>query len=322
MTEEKTFQFQTPRIASQLYCGKVEYLKEVENQLGVELVARDAWIQVTGDQDAVEKADSFFQYLDKVRAQGMQIRQSDFSAVLNQVVNGKTKALKALVEEPLILKFPKKKIIPKTLNQKRYLEAIFEKEVVFGIGPAGTGKTYLAMAAAINALLKGEIEKIILTRPAVEAGEALGFLPGDLEEKITPYLRPLYDAIHDMLGKENAEKLMEKGVIEIAPLAYMRGRTLSKAYIILDEAQNTSPEQMMMFLTRLGDRSRMIVTGDITQVDLPRKQESGLRQITQILTHIPQIELFYFESFDVVRHPLVQKIIEAYETYRSEASSS
>jgi phosphate starvation-inducible PhoH-like protein len=322
MTEEKTFQFQTPRIASQLYCGKVEYLKEVENQLGVELVARDAWIQVTGDQDAVEKADSFFQYLNKVRAQGMQIRQSDFFAVLNQVVNGKTKALKALVEEPLILKFPKKKIIPKTLNQKRYLEAIFEKEVVFGIGPAGTGKTYLAMAAAINALLKGEIEKIILTRPAVEAGEALGFLPGDLEEKITPYLRPLYDAIHDMLGKENAEKLMEKGVIEIAPLAYMRGRTLSKAYIILDEAQNTSPEQMMMFLTRLGDRSRMIVTGDITQVDLPRKQESGLRQITQILTHIPQIELFYFESFDVVRHPLVQKIIEAYETYRSEASSS
>ena len=322
MTEEKTFQFQTPRIASQLYCGKVEYLKEVENQLGVELVARDAWIQVTGDQDAVEKADSFFQYLDKVRAQGMQIRQSDFFAVLNQVVNGKTKALKALVEEPLILKFPKKKIIPKTLNQKRYLEAIFEKEVVFGIGPAGTGKTYLAMAAAINALLKGEIEKIILTRPAVEAGEALGFLPGDLEEKITPYLRPLYDAIHDMLGKENAEKLMEKGVIEIAPLAYMRGRTLSKAYIILDEAQNTSPEQMMMFLTRLGDRSRMIVTGDITQVGLPRKQESGLRQITQILTHIPQIELFYFESFDVVRHPLVQKIIEAYETYRSEASSS
>jgi phosphate starvation-inducible PhoH-like protein len=322
MTEEKTFQFQTPRIASQLYCGKVEYLKEVENQLGVELVARDAWIQVTGDQDAVEKADSFFQYLDKVRAQGMQIHQSDFFAVLNQVVNGKTKALKALVEEPLILKFPKKKIIPKTLNQKRYLEAIFEKEVVFGIGPAGTGKTYLAMAAAINALLKGEIEKIILTRPAVEAGEALGFLPGDLEEKITPYLRPLYDAIHDMLGKENAEKLMEKGVIEIAPLAYMRGRTLSKAYIILDEAQNTSPEQMMMFLTRLGDRSRMIVTGDITQVDLPRKQESGLRQITQVLTHIPQIELFYFESFDVVRHPLVQKIIEAYETYRSEASSS
>jgi phosphate starvation-inducible PhoH-like protein len=248
----------------------------------------------------------------------MEIRKSDFFAVLQQVVNGRTDALHALINEPLVLKFPKKKIIPKTLNQKRYLEAIFAKKVVFGIGPAGTGKTYLAMAAAIDSLLKGEIEKIILTRPAVEAGEALGFLPGDLEEKITPYLRPLYDAIHDMLGKENAEKLMENGVIEIAPLAYMRGRTLSKAYVILDEAQNTSPEQMMMFLTRLGDNSRMVITGDITQIDLPKKKESGLRQITQILTHIPEIELFYFESFDVVRHPLVQKIIEAYEQYRSE----
>ncbi|MDA0347000.1 MAG: PhoH family protein [Verrucomicrobia bacterium] len=318
MIIEKTFQFLTPRVASQLYCGKVEYLNQAEDQLGVELVARDAWIQATGEEEAVEKADSFFHYLDKARAQGMEIRQSDFFGILNQVVNGHTKALKALIEEPLVLQFPKKKVIPKTLNQKRYLEAIFAKEVVFGIGPAGTGKTYLAMAAAIDALLKGNIEKIILTRPAVEAGEALGFLPGDLEEKITPYLRPLYDAIHDMLGKANAEKLMEKGVIEIAPLAYMRGRTLSKAFIILDEAQNTSPAQMMMFLTRLGDNSRMIITGDITQVDLPRRQESGLRQITQILAHIPQIELFYFESFDVVRHPLVQKIIEAYEMYRSE----
>ncbi|MCB1123322.1 MAG: PhoH family protein, partial [Verrucomicrobiae bacterium] len=237
---------------------------------------------------------------------------------LQQLLNGRIAELHQLVDEPLVLKFPKKKLIPKTLNQKRYLEAIFAKEIVFGIGPAGTGKTYLAMAAAIHALLQGEIEKIILTRPAVEAGEALGFLPGDLEEKITPYLRPLYDAIHDMLGKENGDKLMEKGVIEIAPLAYMRGRTLSKAFIILDEAQNTSSEQMMMFLTRLGDNSRMIVTGDITQIDLPRNKESGLRGITHILNHIPEIELFYFESFDVVRHPLVQKIIEAYEHFRSE----
>ena len=315
---EKTLQFQTPRIASQLYCGKPELLKEVEKQLSVDLVARENWIQISGSEESVAQGETFFGFLDQARAQGMDIRTSDFHAVLQQVINGRTEALEALIQEPLVLKFPKKKIIPKTLNQKRYLEAIFQKEVVFGIGPAGTGKTYLAMAAAISALLKGEIEKIILTRPAVEAGEALGFLPGDLEEKITPYLRPLYDAIHDMLGKENAEKLMEKGVIEIAPLAYMRGRTLSKAYVILDEAQNTSPEQMMMFLTRLGDNSRMIVTGDITQIDLPRKQESGLRQITQILMHILEIELFYFESFDVVRHPLVQKIIEAYEHYRSE----
>ncbi len=315
---EKTLKFQSPRVASQLYCGKPELLKEVEKELSVELVTRDNWIQISGSEASVEQSESFFDFLEQARAQGIDIRKSDFQTVLQQVINGRTEALKALIQEPLVLKFPKKKIIPKTLNQKRYLEAIFQKEVVFGIGPAGTGKTYLAMAAAISSLLKGEIEKIILTRPAVEAGEALGFLPGDLEEKITPYLRPLYDAIHDMLGKENAEKLMEKGVIEIAPLAYMRGRTLSKAYVILDEAQNTSPEQMMMFLTRLGDNSRMIVTGDITQIDLPRKQESGLRQITQILMHIPEIELFYFESFDVVRHPLVQKIIEAYEHYRSE----
>ncbi|QXD24766.1 PhoH family protein [Opitutia bacterium ISCC 51] len=315
---EKTLKFQTPRVASQLYCGKPELLKEVEKQLSVNIVARENWIQVNGPEASVNQCETFFDFLDQARAQGMDIRKSDFDAVLQQVINGRTKALETLIKDPLVLKFPKRKIIPKTLNQKRYLEAIFKKEVVFGIGPAGTGKTYLAMAAAINALLKGEIEKIILTRPAVEAGEALGFLPGDLEEKITPYLRPLYDAIHDMLGKENAEKLMEKGVIEIAPLAYMRGRTLSKAYVILDEAQNTSPEQMMMFLTRLGDNSRMIVTGDITQIDLPRKQESGLRQITQILMHIPEIELFYFESFDVVRHPLVQKIIEAYEHFRSE----
>jgi phosphate starvation-inducible PhoH-like protein len=315
---EKTLNFQTPRIASQLYCGIVEHLREVEKKLDVELVARDNWIQIIGTAASVAQVATFFEFLDQARSQGMEIRKSDFFTVLQQVINGQTDALHDLINEPLILKFPKKKIIPKTLNQKRYLESIFAKEVVFGIGPAGTGKTYLAMAAAIHSLLEGEIEKIILTRPAVEAGEALGFLPGDLEEKITPYLRPLYDAIHEMLGKENAEKLMEKGVIEIAPLAYMRRHTLSKAYVILDEAQNTSPEQMMMFLTRLGDNSRMIVTGDITQIDLPRNKESGLRQITQILMHIPEIELFYFESFDVVRHPLVQKIIEAYEQYRSE----
>lgn len=318
MSSVKTLRFQTPRIASQLYCGKVEHLKEVEKQLAVELVARENWIQISGLEDPVAQAETFFEILEKTRSQGMEIRKSDFFSVLQQLMNGKTEALQELINEPLILNFPKKKIIPKTLNQKRYLEAIFAKEVVFGIGPAGTGKTYLAMAAAVDALLKGDVEKIILTRPAVEAGEALGFLPGDLTEKITPYLRPLYDAIHDMLGKENADKLMEKGIIEIAPLAYMRGRTLSKAYIILDEAQNTAPEQMMMFLTRLGDNSRMIVTGDITQIDLPRNKESGLRQITHILNHIPEIELFYFESFDVVRHPLVQKIIEAYEQFRSE----
>jgi len=193
------------------------------------------------------------------------------------------------------------------------LQAIQKNPIVFGIGPAGTGKTYLAMAAAISALLKNQVQRIVLTRPAVEAGEALGFLPGDLREKILPYLRPLYDALHDMLDPEDVATLSEKGVIEIAPLAYMRGRTLANAYIILDEAQNTSHEQMMMFLTRLGDDSRMIITGDITQIDLPRNKTSGLVQAPRVLRNIPGIDFHHFAASDVVRHPLVQKIIDAYE---------
>jgi phosphate starvation-inducible PhoH-like protein len=189
--------------------------------------------------------------------------------------------------------------------------------VVFGIGPAGTGKTYLAMAAAVSALLKNEVERIVLTRPAVEAGEALGFLPGDLREKILPYLRPLYDALHDMLDAEDVSRLTEKGVIEIAPLAYMRGRTLSRAFIVLDEAQNTTPEQMMMFLTRLGEDSRMVVTGDITQIDLPRAKQSGLLEVRHILSNIPGIDFHTFSGADIVRHPLVAQIIEAYDRYRN-----
>jgi phosphate starvation-inducible PhoH-like protein len=212
----------------------------------------------------------------------------------------------------------KRTVQPRSLNQRRYVEAIEQNDMVFGVGPAGTGKTYLAVAAALTALFENQVEKIILTRPAVEAGEALGFLPGDLQEKILPYLRPLYDAMADMLGKEDSARLIEKGVIEVAPLAYMRGRTLSNAYIILDEAQNTTPEQMMMFLTRLGDRSRMIITGDITQVDLPRSKMSGLKQAIDVLRDVNGIKLFYFEHADVVRHPLVCSIIKAYEAYHSE----
>jgi phosphate starvation-inducible PhoH-like protein len=194
--------------------------------------------------------------------------------------------------------------------------------IVFGIGPAGTGKTYLAMAAAVSALLKNQVERIILTRPAVEAGEALGFLPGDLREKILPYLRPLYDALHDMMDPEDVARLTEKGVIEIAPLAYMRGRTLSHAFIVLDEAQNTTPEQMMMFLTRLGEESRMVVTGDVTQIDLPRSKQSGLLEVRNILRDIPGIEFHAFSGSDVVRHPLVQNIIDAYDRYRNPMKES
>jgi phosphate starvation-inducible PhoH-like protein len=218
-----------------------------------------------------------------------------------------------------VLRFKRTTIVPKTLNQKRYLQFIRKAEVVFGIGPAGTGKTYLGVASALEALVNNQVEKIILTRPAVEAGEALGFLPGDLQEKILPYLRPLHDAMYEMLGKEESDRLIEKGVIEIAPLAYMRGRTLANAYILLDEAQNTTPEQMIMFLTRLGDRSRMIITGDITQVDLPRSKASGLKQAIQVLQGVEGIKLFYFDVVDVVRHPLVSAIIRAYESFHADS---
>jgi phosphate starvation-inducible PhoH-like protein len=230
--------------------------------------------------------------------------------------------MRTLFSEPLVITTNRKRIVPKTIGQKLYLQSIQKNPVVFGIGPAGTGKTYLAVAAAISALLKNQVQRIILTRPAVEAGEALGFLPGDLREKILPYLRPLYDAMNDMLDAEDVARLVEKGVIEIAPLAYMRGRTLSSAFIILDEAQNTTPEQMMMFLTRLGEDARMVVTGDITQIDLPRPQQSGLLQVKHILGGIAGIDFHNFTGADVVRPSLVQKIIEAYDRYRHPITST
>jgi phosphate starvation-inducible PhoH-like protein len=241
--------------------------------------------------------------------------------LLEGFARGEDSQMRRLFSEPLVISTNRKSIVPKTIGQKLYLQSIQKNPVVFGIGPAGTGKTYLAVAAAISALLKNQVQRIILTRPAVEAGEALGFLPGDLREKILPYLRPLYDAMNDMLDAEDVARLVEKGVIEIAPLAYMRGRTLSNAFIILDEAQNTTPEQMMMFLTRLGDDSRMVVTGDITQIDLPRPKQSGLLQVKHILQEIDGIDFYYFTGADIVRHPLVQKIIEAYDRFRHPITS-
>ena len=262
-------------------------------------------------------AADFFNFLHAARGQGLAIRTPDFLRILETFARGEGADLKALYAAPLVIATNRKTIVPKTLGQKLYLQSILKNPVVFGIGPAGTGKTYLAMAAAVSALLKNEVQRIILTRPAVEAGEALGFLPGDLEEKILPYLRPLYDALGDMLDPADVTRLTEKGVIEIAPLAYMRGRTLSNAFVVLDEAQNTTPEQMMMFLTRLGEESRMVVTGDITQIDLPRSKQSGLLEVRRILQNIPGIEFHTFSGSDVVRHPLVLKIIEAYEAYRN-----
>lgn len=315
LTTTTKLEFESPRLLSQIYGGKDENLAKVETALGVQLVARDDWLQIDGPADAVASAAEFFRILGLARRQGLKIRENDFEKMLTSVNEGRTAEIRDLFEQPAIIQLKRKSIVPKTAHQKRYLLGMRTHDVTIGIGPAGTGKTYLAMAAALDSFYKGEVEKLVFTRPAVEAGEALGFLPGDLQEKILPYLRPLYDALYDMVGLEETQRMMEKQQIEIAPLAYMRGRTLSRSFVILDEAQNTTPEQMMMFLTRLGDDSKMVITGDITQVDLPRSKKSGLKQAVQVLEAVKGISIFEFDGTDVVRHPLVQRIIQAYEEF-------
>lgn len=317
----RTITFQNARHVNALYCGRSENLELVEKAFDVTVISREEWIRVEGGEVGVQRAEAFFSFLDEGRKQGLSIKNADFAHMLEGFEKGDDERMRSLFAQPLVLSTSRRSIIPKTIGQKLYLQAILKAPVVFGIGPAGTGKTYLAVAAAISALLKNQVQRVILARPAVEAGETLGFLPGDLREKILPYLRPLYDAMHDMLDREDVGKLMERGAIEIAPLAYMRGRTLSNAFVILDEAQNTTPEQMMMFLTRLGDDSRMVITGDITQIDLPRSRQSGLVQAKSILAGIPGIEFHHFTSSDVVRHPLVLKIIEAYERFKEQNSA-
>lgn len=318
----KTLRFPSSRHLHQLFAGREDNLSFAEQHLGAKLVTREDWLKIDGTEEAIAKVEALFGFLNDARTQGVSIRTPDFHRFVETIARGETHRLQALFGEPLVIATQRKTIVPKTLGQKLYLQSIQKNPVVFGIGPAGTGKTYLAMAAAVSALLKNEVERIILTRPAVEAGEALGFLPGDLEEKILPYLRPLYDAMHDMLAPEDLARLTEKGVIEIAPLAYMRGRTLSHAFIVLDEAQNTTPEQMMMFLTRLGEDSKMVVTGDITQIDLPRSKTSGLLEVQRILDEVPGIEFHLLSGADVVRHQLVMKIIEAYERYKNPMGES
>jgi phosphate starvation-inducible protein PhoH and related proteins len=313
----KVLHFPSARHVQNLYGGRAENLVHVERVLGVRIASREDWVKLDGPEEAVARGELLFKLLHDARQQGLAIRTPDLHRFADAVARGEGEQMRALFAEPLVVTTHRKTIVPKTLGQKLYLQSIQSNPVVFGIGPAGTGKTYLAMAAAVNALLKNEVERVVLTRPAVEAGEALGFLPGDLREKILPYLRPLYDALHDMLEPDEIARLTEQGLIEIAPLAYMRGRTLSHAYIILDEAQNTTPEQMMMFLTRLGEESRMVVTGDITQIDLPRSKQSGLIEVQRILQDIPGIAFHTFSGGDVVRHPLVLRIIEAYERYKN-----
>jgi phosphate starvation-inducible PhoH-like protein len=310
----EVLKFASPRHLNQLYCAREELLESAADAFGVELTAREDELQISGeDGGGVSAARELFQLLDGARKQGIKLAGNDFENMLEAVARGEGHLFEHVYEAPLVVPLRRASIVPKTLNQKRYLQFIQKHDVVFGVGPAGTGKTYLAVASALHALQHKQVRRVIVTRPAVEAGEALGFLPGDLQEKLHPYLLPIYDAMNDMLGKEETARYMEKGVIEIAPLAYMRGRTLSDAYVLLDEAQNTTQQQMMMFLTRLGENSKMIITGDITQVDLPHARQSGLKHAVTVLQRIKGIKVFTFDSGDVVRHPLVSRIIQAYE---------
>lgn len=298
-----------------LFGSNERHLKLIEDNLDVIIHARTERVQILGDDPkSVEKARNTIQALQVLIDRGMLINTSDVVTALSMVENGTIDKFVALYEEEIIKDNYGKPIRVKTLGQKIYVDSVKDHDVVFGIGPAGTGKTFLAVTLAVTALKRGQVKKIVLTRPAVEAGESLGFLPGDLKEKVDPYLRPVYDALYQILGKEQTARLMEREIIEIAPLAYMRGRTLEDAFVILDEAQNTTIMQMKMFLTRLGFNSKMIVNGDISQIDLPRNVKSGLIDAIDKLKKIKQIDFVYFSAKDVVRHPVVSEIINAYES--------
>ncbi|NLJ78097.1 MAG: PhoH family protein [Tissierellia bacterium] len=274
-------------------------------------------VAISGDEISVAVAQEVIERLLKIIEKQNRLSKQELNYTIELVLEGKGGRIEELLDDVICITSEGKSIKPKTLGQKRYVDSIRKNELVFGIGPAGTGKTYLAMAIAVNAFKNKEVNRIILTRPAVEAGESLGFLPGDLKEKVDPYLRPIYDALFDILGVDTYLKLMEKGLIEVAPLAYMRGRTLDSAYIILDEAQNTTDEQMKMFLTRMGFGSKVIITGDITQVDLSRGQASGLVTASKVLSKVKGIGVCNLTKRDIVRHPLIQRIIAAYEEHES-----
>jgi phosphate starvation-inducible PhoH-like protein len=296
-----------------------DHLRTLESELDIQIVARGHDIMLKGGERQVKRAERAIVQLAEVVRSGAPIRGSEVRAALRMLADDEDTDLKSVFADAIAVPSRKKWIAPKSLGQKRYVDAIRSHDMVFAIGPAGTGKSFLAVAMAVSALMKREAARIVLTRPAVEAGERLGFLPGDLYEKVHPYLRPLYDALYDMLESEKVANLMEKGAIEIAPLAYMRGRTLNDAFIILDEAQNSTAEQMKMFLTRLGFNSKMVITGDITQVDLPASRHSGLIEVQSILEGVPGIRFVYFNDQDVVRHQLVSAIIRAYDAHEARA---
>lgn len=312
---EHTLEFENARTLQALYDGNDRLLREMESRLGVRVTTREGWLKIDGPPPAVTKARHVFEQLSAAQKQGIAIHAHEFRSALD-AVNGRRAGLEKFAGQRIQSSPRKPPIIPKTVGQSDYVQAIRDHDITFGIGPAGTGKTYLAVAMAVAALKAETVSRIVLTRPAVEAGEALGFLPGDLQEKILPYLRPLYDALYDMLDVEEIQKFMDRGIIEVAPLAYMRGRTLARSFVILDEAQNTTTEQMFMFLTRLGEGSKCVVTGDHTQIDLPRNKRSGLLEAIEALRTVEGISFQILTETDVVRHSLVQKIIVAYRDYR------
>jgi len=311
---EITLHFDNIREAQDIAAHSAETLDRIERVFCVGLTSRDTWLKIEGR--GAEPAARFFEALRAARERGLTLNSGGVDYALKAFTDGREDVLKTLVSLRVDASPRKSPVFPRTFGQHLYLDAIHHHPITFGLGPAGTGKTYLAMAAAVSALLNDEVSRIILTRPAIEAGEALGFLPGTLQQKVDPYLRPLYDALHDMLPAEDIQRLIERGVIEVAPLAYMRGRTLNHAFVILDEAQNTTPQQMLMLLTRLGFESRAVITGDPTQIDLPDKKKSGLIDARSVLGKIDGLTFIELDEGDVVRHPLVQKIIRAYRHHR------
>jgi phosphate starvation-inducible PhoH-like protein len=298
-----------------LFGTRDENIRLIESGLGVQTHLHDNNLEIEGEAENVIRATNILEDYNTLLREGHVFNNGDLNSYLRVVTNDREVSLRALVNSGKQRNFGKKVLAPKTVNQRRYLEAIERNDLVIGIGPAGTGKTYLAVAMAISALMNKQVARIVLTRPAVEAGERLGFLPGTLQEKVDPYLRPLYDALYDMLDSERVEKLLERNVIEVAPIAFMRGRTLNDSFIILDEAQNCTPEQMKMVLTRQGFNSKMVVNGDVTQIDLPAGRRSGLIDATEVLRGVEGISFVQFDDKDVVRHTLVQRIVKAYERY-------
>lgn len=312
--EQEKIQIQNELI-SNVFGSFDDNIKKIEKAFAVNIVNRGDDILVSGSRNGINKATRVMKALIGLAQRGEEIREQNINYYIAEVEDDSFNEIDKINDDILAMTIAGRPVKPKTLGQKSYTDMIKNKTIVFGIGPAGTGKTYLAMAMAISAFKRNEVNRIILTRPAIEAGENLGFLPGDMQQKVDPYLRPLYDALYEIMGADNFLKNMEKGAIEVAPLAYMRGRTLDNSFIVLDEAQNTTPEQMKMFLTRIGFGSKAVITGDVTQIDLPNGKRSGLIESTKILQGIDDIGICTLTNKDVVRHPLVQKIINAYEKY-------